>query len=353
MKDYFKKPYFYGMILVTGGTGLVGAHLLYALLQKHQRVRATHRASSDLLAVKKVFSFYTEKTDSLFLKIEWVEANITQIPALTLAFKDITKVYHCAAFISFNPKKYPALKKANIEGTANVVNLCLANHIQKLCYVSSIAALGKTLDGSPITEETNWNPEEKNNVYSITKFGAEMEVWRGIQEGLNAVIVNPGVILGSGFWNSGSGTIIKRAAKGNSYYTHGRSGFVDVKDVVRAMIQLMEGEWSNQRYLLVGENIFYKDLFQTMAGYFGNKPPTKAIVKGTLLFFCYMDALFSFLFRSKRKLLRSMVSSMYNTPLYDATKIKLELGFQFTPSTETLKRVVKNYSSLSSTGSNN
>jgi nucleoside-diphosphate-sugar epimerase len=341
------------MILVSGGTGLVGAHLLYALLQKDQRVRATHRASSDLQAVKKVFSFYTEEPEPLFQKIEWVEANITQIPALTAAFKDITTVYHCAAFISFNPKNYYALKKANIEGTANVVNLCLANAIEKLCYVSSIATLGKTLDGSPITEETDWNPEEKNSVYAITKFGAEMEVRRGIQEGLDAVIVNPGVILGEGFWNSGSGTIIKRAAKGSDYYTHGRSGFVDVKDVVRAMILLMEGVESNQRYILVAENSFYKELFQSMAAYFGNKPPTKSIGKGTLLFLCRLDALSSFLFRRKRKLLKSMVDSMYNTPLFDASKIKRELGFEFTPIEKTLERVVKNYSPSSSTGSDN
>ncbi len=341
------------MILVTGGTGLVGAHLLYALLQKHNSVRATHRASSDLQAVKKVFSLYTEEAESLFQKIEWVEANITQIPALTAAFKDITTVYHCAAYISFNPKNYYKLKKANIEGTANVVNQCLANSIEKLCYVSSIATLGKTLNGSPITEETDWNPEEKNSVYAITKFGAEMEVWRGIQEGLDTIIVNPGVILGEGFWSSGSGTIIKRAAKGRTYYTLGRGGFVDVQDVVRAMIQLMEGAWTNQRYILVSENMFYKDLFQSMAGYFGNKPPVKAIGKGTLLFLSRLDALLSFLFPRKRKLLKSMVDSLYRTPLFDSSKIKRELDFQFIPIEETLERVVKNYSSMSSTGSNN
>ena len=120
------------MILVTGGTGLVGAHLLYTLLQKHEKVRATRRASSDLREVKRVFALYSENSESLFIKIEWVEANITELPALTRAFKDITTVYHSAAFISFNPKNYNALKKANIEGTANVVNLCLANNIKKL-----------------------------------------------------------------------------------------------------------------------------------------------------------------------------------------------------------------------------
>lgn len=344
-KDYFKKPYFYAMILVTGGTGLVGAHLLYQLLQSHKKIRATHRSSSDLEAVRKVFSLYPGSDPGLFDHIEWVEANITQIPALSQAFKGITRVYHCAAYISFNPKNYRALKKANVEGTANVVNLCLSNSIEKLCYVSSIATLGDTVDGTPINEEIDWNPEAPNSVYAITKFGAEMEVWRGVQEGLPAVIVNPGVVLGEGFWHSGSGIIIKNAAKGSSFYTAGRSGFVDVRDVVRAMINLMEGSRTNERYILVSENLYYKELLGLLADNFGNKRPSRSIPKGTFKFLSYLDTVASFLFRSKRKLLKSMVDSMYSTPVYDASKIKEDMDFQFTPVSETIKRVVSSYSS--------
>ena len=177
------------------------------MILKHPKVRATHRASSDLASVKKVFSYYTKDVEALYQKIEWVAANITEIPQLTQAFQGITHVYHCAAFVSFNPKHYHALKKANIEGTANVVNIALANDVKKMCYVSSIATLGKSLNGESITEETPWNPEDKNSVYSITKYGAEMEVWRGTQEGLDAVIVNPGVTLGEGYWHSSSGRL--------------------------------------------------------------------------------------------------------------------------------------------------
>jgi len=346
-KVYSKKPYFYHMILVTGGTGLVGAHLLYSLLQKHAKVRATHRSWSNLEDVKKVFSFYSEDAPSLFENIEWVETNITEIPSLTTAFDGITEVYHCAAFISFNPKHYYMLKKTNIEGTANVVNLCLANGIQKLCYVSSIATLGNTLDGSSVDEETDWNPEENHSVYSITKFGAEMEVWRGIQEGLTAVIVNPGVILGSWFRNSGSGMIVRNTAKGNRFYTTGSTGFVDVRDVVKVMVLLMEGPYAQQRYLLVGENMAYQDFLTRMALLFGKKPPSKSIGKGTLLFLSKLDALSSFLFRRKRKLLKSMVESMYETTEFNNSKVKTELNFEFTPLQETLTRIVKNYSSSS------
>jgi len=336
------------MILVTGGTGLVGAHLLYSLLQKHVKVRATHRSSSNLDDVKKVFSFYTEDTQTLFDKIEWVQTNITEIPALTLAFEGVTHVYHCAAFISFNPKHYYLLKKTNIEGTANVVNLCLAKGIQKLCYVSSIATLGNTLDESSVDEETDWNPEENHSVYSITKFGAEMEVWRGVQEGLNAVIVNPGVILGAWFRNSGSGMIVRKAAKGNKYYTSGSTGFVDVRDVVKVMVLLMEGAHVKERYILVGENMNYQGFLGRMARLFGKKPPSKAIGKGTLLFLSKLDALSSFLFRRKRKLLKSMVESMYDSTHYDNSKVTSELNFEFTPMEETLARIVKSYSSSSS-----
>ncbi|MDX1463970.1 MAG: NAD-dependent epimerase/dehydratase family protein, partial [Marinirhabdus sp.] len=184
------------MILVTGGTGLVGSHLLYRLLKAGKQVRAIHRKNSSLENVVKVFSYYTDDAESLYQQIEWFEANILDITKLELAFKDVEWVYHAAAYVDFNPKNYHKLKKANIEGTANIVNLCIANSVKKLCHFSSIATLGDVVGDSKITEETYWNPEVKNSVYAITKYGAEMEVWRGTQEGVPAVILNPGVILG-------------------------------------------------------------------------------------------------------------------------------------------------------------
>ncbi|HAT63350.1 MAG TPA: NAD-dependent epimerase [Flavobacteriaceae bacterium] len=331
------------MILVTGGTGLVGAHLLYHLVLKHPKVRATHRASSDLASVKKVFSYYTKDVEALYQKIEWVAANITEIPQLTQAFQGITHVYHCAAFVSFNPKHYHALKKANIEGTANVVNIALANDVKKMCYVSSIATLGKSLNGESITEETPWNPEDKNSVYSITKYGAEMEVWRGTQEGLDAVIVNPGVILGEGYWHSSSGRLITRAAKGVKYYTEGSSGFVDIKDVVKGMVSLMESDIKNERFVLVSENLTYKEFLGGLSVALGKPAPSKSISKRTLLFLSSLDWLSSTLFGTKRRLLKGMIHSMFTHSKYDASKIEKALDFQFTPYDETITRIVKNY----------
>lgn len=331
------------MILVTGGTGLVGAHLLYHLLQRHETVRAIHRKSSRFDSVMEVFSFYTSEAQELFGRIEWLEADITELPALTKAFDGITHVYHCAAFISFNTKHFTALQKANIEGTAHIVNLCLTQKVAKLCHVSSVATLGKSEDGSPVNEENPWNPEAVNSVYSITKYGAEMEVWRGTQEGLKAVIVNPGVILGEGFWESGSGVIVKRAAKGVSFYTEGSTGFVDVRDVVHMMIRLMNDPIVNEQYLLVGANASYLELLTELSQEFGTAPPRWKIHKSVLMALSYVDGISSFLFGTRRFLLKATIRSMYRHSTYEASKIKNSLALEFTPFKETIQRVVGYY----------
>jgi dihydroflavonol-4-reductase len=334
------------MILVTGGTGLVGSHLLYFLLKDGQTVRAIRRKSSDLSAVEKVFSFYSETSEggeNLFRKIEWMDADITEIPSLSDAFIGITHVYHAAAFISFKSKDYAKLKKTNIEGTANVVNLCLLNNIQKLIHVSSTAALGKEDNGVLISEKTQWNPENENSMYSISKYGAEMEVWRATQEGLDAVIVQPGVIIGSGHGNSGSGAIFNSVAKGIPFYTLGGIGIVDVKDVVKAMILLMHNQVANESFVLVGKNIYFKELLSEIALNLDRKPPIKKAPKWVLMLFSKFDWLFALLPRKSQKLTKSIVRSLYNISFYDNSKIVNELNFSFTDYKDTLARVSKSY----------
>lgn len=326
------------MILVTGGTGLVGSHLLYFLLKENRQVRAIHRKNSDTESVKKVFALYTSEAESLYKKIEWLEANIMDIPSLSDAFKGITKVYHCAAFIHFDPSKYKILKKTNVEGTANIVNLCLENKIEKLCYVSTVATLGSNM-GNLITEKNTWNPDEKNSVYAITKYGAEMEVWRGTQEGLNAVIVNPGIILGITADGSSSSTIISLGSSGIPFYPSGTMGFVDILDVVEAMILVMDSNAKNEQYILVGENVSYQALLTKLAPLFGKKPPTKKLSKNLMYFISGMDWLFSKLFRTKRRIIKTTVKSMFTTSLFDSSKIKNEFGFEFTPLEKTLVRI--------------
>jgi dihydroflavonol-4-reductase len=324
------------MILVTGGTGLVGAHLLYHLIKENETIRAIYRSEEKIKAVQKVFSYYTDDT-SLIQKIEWFKADITDIPAMIPAFVGIEKVYHCAAFISFNPKDYKEMRKVNIHGTAIIVNLSIDAKIKKLCFVGSIASVGDSLNGQLITEENEWNKELDNSGYSITKFGAEMEVWRASQEEVEVVIVNPGIILGSGFWTSGSGKLFSQVYKGFKYFTEGITGFVGVKDVVKAMVLLMDSEIKNERFILVSENKTYKEVFFLIADAFGLKRPSKKIkVWQTNLF--WRASSFIAVFTKKAPLLsKYSAKSAHEVSEYSSGKLKKILNFKF----EEIQIVVK------------
>ena len=324
------------MILITGGTGLVGSHLLYKLTEKGHRVRAIYRSEKKIKAVKHVFSYYTKHVNDFFSKIEWVEADINNIPSLTIAFKGITKVYHCAAFISLDTKDYYALRHVNIEGTANIVNFCLSNNIEKLCYVSSIATIGDSENGELITEESHWNPEKDHNVYAITKYGAEMEIWRGTQEGLNAVVVNPGIIIGPGFWRSGSGSFFTIVHKGMSHYTNGVEGYVGINDVVVTMIELMESNLQNERYILISENLSFKDFFTKVATELKVKSPKKEASKILLSIAWRLDWLRSFLRNKRRRLTKHSASSVHLKSFYSSKKIASAIDYKFTPIDESI-----------------
>ena len=319
------------MILVTGGTGLVGSHLLFKLVKNGHFVRAIYRSKEKIETVKHVFSYYTKNVEELFSNIEWVEGDITDIPKLSEAFKGITHVYHCAAFISFDPHYYHSLRQINIEGTANVVNLCISNKIEKLCYVSSIAAIGKELSNILITEDSPWNKDEDHSVYAITKYGAEMEVWRGCQEGLDVVVVNPGVIIGSGFWRFGSGSFFKRIYKGLKYYTTGTTGYVAVNDVVNIMILLMVGRIKNERYIIVAENLSFQSFFTKIANALNVEPPKKKASSLLLQIAWRMDWLRSKLRGKHRRLVKHSVTSIQSITEYDNSKVKHDLNYEFNP----------------------
>lgn len=317
------------MILVTGGTGLVGAHLLYKLVSENEKVRAIYRNERKIANTKSVFSYYTEDYNTLFNAIEWIQADLLDVPALSEAFIGVTKVYHCAAFVSFEPDKYRLLRKTNIEGTANIVNLGVSNCIEKLCYVSSIATLGNTLNNEFISEETNWNPEDDNSVYAITKYGAEMEVWRGTQEGLDAVMVNPGVILGSGIWRYGTGSLFKKAQKGLKYYTSGTVGLVSVDDVISVMIKLMNSNIINQRFVLVAENWTYKDFLQALAKAVNARPPKKLISNSLLNIAWKLDWLKHKITGKRRQLTKHIAKSLTTETHYSSDKLKTALNYEF------------------------
>ena len=333
------------MILVTGGTGLIGSHLLFNLVSNNKPVKAIYRRAHKLDTVKKVFGYYTKDVDTLFDKIEWIEAHINDIPALEIAFENTTQVYHCAAFVSFEPDKYHELRKVNIKGTANIVNLCISNAVEKLCYVSSIAAIGQEPNpDTPITEETEWNSEQDNSVYAITKYGAEMEVWRGTQEGLDAVVVNPGIILGPGFWRGGgSGSLFRQIQKGLKYYPRGTSAYVDVWDVVSAMTQLMDSAIKNERYIVIAENLSFK-AFQDKVAKALSVNPSKKEASPLLLGFAWrLDWLNHKIFGKRRKLSKQLAKSISEQTIYETRKIQSDLDFEFNPIDQSISKVSNYY----------
>ncbi len=316
------------MVLVTGGTGLVGAHLLLHLVENEETVRAIYRNVETIQKTKSLFALY--KKEALFQKIEWVKADITDIPSLEIAFKNIEYVYHCAALISFDPKDEDLIRKVNIEGTANMVNFCIAKTVKKICFVSSIAALGDLKENEKIiTEETEWNPEKPHSDYAISKYGAEMEMWRGQQEGLNAVIVNPGVIIGPGFLDQGSGKLLKNVQNGLPFYTKGKTGFVAVTDVVKIMFELIKSDVRNERYVVIAQNIVFRDLFNTIAKASKIKKPSIYLSPVMMDILWRIDWLFSTIFRKKRNLDCATAKASYAKNVYSNEKIKCTLKFDF------------------------
>ena len=331
------------MILVTGGTGLVGSHLLVRLVQENELIKATYRTLESIEKTKKVFSYYTNTTKDLFTKIEWIQADITDVPSMTPAFKDVKKVYHCAAVISFDPADYRTMRKVNIHGTAIIANLAIDAKVEKLCFVSSIATIGDDPKKELANEENDWGGNEKNNGYAITKYGAETEVWRASQEGVDVVIVNPGVILGSGFWTSGSGKMFSEIDKGFSYYSEGVTGFVGVKDVVRCMVQLMQSNCKNQRFILVSENKSFKEVLFSIAEALGKKKPKRCVQPWQASLLWRWEWLVSKITSRKIRMSKYTAKTLFRKTYYSSEKCKIQLEVTFKSVEEVIKQVSKEY----------
>ncbi|HXR84895.1 MAG TPA: NAD-dependent epimerase/dehydratase family protein [Hanamia sp.] len=249
-------------ILVTGGSGLVGNELIKQLLLSGEKVRAIYRSSP----------IHISHPD-----LEIIKCDILDVVGLQEIMEPVTHVYHCAAIVSYHPRDKRKLLKINIEGTANIVNACIDANVKKLVHVSSVAALGRMRDGALISEQMNWTEETSNSVYGKSKYFSELEVWRGIAEGLNAVIANPSLIIGGDNWENSSSAIFKKAYEEFKWFTEGVTGFVDVRDVARAMILLMNSDITSERFILNGENISYREIFSSIASCFGKKPPYKKV----------------------------------------------------------------------------
>lgn len=333
------------MILVTGGTGLVGSHLLYHLLLENDSVRAIHQKNSDLNAVKRVFQFYGAHAEVLFRKIRWVEASLRDIPELEKAFEDVRSVYHCAAIISFDSKDYQKMRRVNIHGTTNIVNLCINTQVDKLCFVSSVACIENGAEGELMDEADNWNNTTDKSGYAITKYGGEMEVWRASQEGVPVIIVNPGVILGSGFWLKGAGKLFTNVKKGLKFYTNGITGFIGVQDVVKIMIQLMASEVSNQRFILISENLSYKNVLFMIADALVKERPKILINKWISAYLWRLEFLRSRITLSSPLLTRHTAKSAMSNHPYTAQKIIDELNYEFEPVEDSIKSIARDFNS--------
>lgn len=322
---------------------MVGSHLLLELLKSGNKVRAIHRKNSDLQAVKKVFSYYkpSDEIDFLFGKIQWIEADLNDIPALTKAFNGVSTVYHCAALISFDTSDEKILRKINIEGTANIVNLCVVFKIKKLCYISSIAAMDVSLGEKYVTENFTWNQEKYHNEYAISKHGAEIEVWRGTQEGVPAIIMNPGVILGPGFWNAGSGQLFKKIDEGLNYHFSKTTGFVGVQDVVKAASIVMESNIQNEQYIVVAENLSFRDVLGLVAESI-QKPSPKKRLKPWMVFIGWIyQSIANFLFGTKKLIAREDYRLLFKHSFYSSAKLRSEFPFQYTPIREVILKTGK------------
>lgn len=307
------------MILITGATGFLGSELVHQLTAQNNKVRALKRSNSkipDLL-----------KNNPL---IEWFVADINEPEDLSAAFENVTQVYHCAAFISFDPKDKGKLLKINIEGTSNVANLCL-QHNARLVHVSSIAALGDAKKGEQITEKDFWEYSPNVHSYAISKYEGEMEVWRSIAEGLNAVIVNPAVIIGKNAGFTGSGAIFKLVKDGLKFYTNGATGIVDVEDVAKAMILLMNSEINEERFTLSADNLHYKAFFTQIANGFGIQAPTIE-AKPWMLGIAWRAAkLVSIVTGKAPALTKDAAKSSFNLSYYSNEKIKKAIKIDFKP----------------------
>ena len=260
-------------MFITGASGMLGTHLAYNLLKKGESITALKRSSTDLSSMKNIFAYYEKGDNSLFEKIEWIDGDILDFYILDDIISKHKQVYHTAAFVSFHKQDHSKIRDINIHGTENIVAACI-KHKSRLVYSSSIAALGRSDGGGATTEKNYRDSTFKSSVYSESKFLAEQEVWRGIAEGLDAVMVNPSVIIGPGDWNKSSAQLFKTVANGLKFYTNGSNGYIDVRDIAEVMYRLMNSDITAERFILSAENVTYKRLFETIAKELKVAPPT-------------------------------------------------------------------------------
>ena len=327
------------MILLTGGTGLVGSHLLYEITRSNTPVRAIYRDAKRIERVKKVFDFYSKGAPNNFELIEWVEADVLDLVQLEDTFAGITEVYHCAAMVSFARRDFSKMMHINREGTNNVLNLSLEYKIKKFGYISSTAAIGGQ-ENTLTTEDTKWKQSPKTSGYSITKYSAEKEVWRAVEEGLDVVIVNPCLVIGAGNWDESSMTIFRTVKKGLKFYTPGQNALVDARDIATILVRLMQSEVKNDRFLIISENLPFTLSLQQIAAGLGKKGPTIATPRWLIGLAWRLSALGAWITGSKPTITRDSANSAFAIMEYSNEKVSKLLDYKFIPVKEAIQNAV-------------
>ncbi len=315
-------------VLVTGATGLLGSFIVGDLISKgYDDIQVLIRSGE----LNEELKPYAEH-------LEVHKGDVLELYPLTDIIKSVDYVIHSAAIVSFDPKDRKMMHQINVEGTANIVNLCLSYHIEKLIHVSSIAAIGRPERvADEINEDTKWSESSYNAYYGVTKYKSELEVWRGYNEGLPMAIVNPSIILGRGDYRRSSLKMIKLIQRGLSHYPLGTVGVVDVRDVAALTTYLMESDISGERYIATAESISYQSLFEKIASHLGVNPPAKPMKPwiGALLW--RAEKVRSLLTGSSPIVTKETMSSTSYPARYDTTKSRSLAGFDYRDVDESIK----------------
>jgi dihydroflavonol-4-reductase len=328
------------MILVTGATGMVGAHLIWHLLQENERVTATRRHSSQLHNIRSIFLFYTPNPDDYLSRIDWIILDLNDAFSVNEALRGATVVYHCAAYVSLTSSTKHDFE-INIASTRNLVEASLTNRVNKFCFVSSIASCGKGHGEKWVDETLPWSDTKNTSEYSRSKYYSEMEVWNGIKQGLDAVIVNPGVIIGASGSITGSSQLFEMIKNGLEVYTNGGSGYVDVRDVVKIMILLTTRNISGEKFILVAENCSNKEVFAMIADGFNIRRPFIRIGKLPMMAVAYLMIAAGKLFNFTPSIDLRMARTSSNREYYNSSKVKRLLGYEFIPINKSIEDVCK------------
>ncbi|HVY74277.1 MAG TPA: NAD-dependent epimerase/dehydratase family protein [Puia sp.] len=322
------------MIFLTGGTGFIGSYILTELVRQGYSVRALRR--------RPALPFFL--SPEIAAKTEWVEGDVLDVSSLQEQLTGCDRIIHAAAIVSFYPDEKRAMFRTNIEGTANLVNIALEQGIDDFIYISSVAALGRTDQQTTIDEEKKWESGAGQTNYAISKYHAEMEVWRGMGEGLRPLVLNPSTVLGFGDWNRGSCAIFRSVYQEYPWYTSGHNGFVDVEDIARVVVALMNSPVRNQRFIVSAENRGFRDLFNKIADEFQKKHPSLE-VNSLLASLAWRAEKVKSLFTGTRPLLTKETASIASKRVsFDNSRLLNTLpDFRFTPLDDTIRHACAQY----------